>query len=347
MDKNLTNLYVETNTPNGIPTKSVLDEWLKSTLSYEESKGRLTIMDRRKKEFQEEYRKFAPIGAMLKKMERQITVAEQEYLELLHGLSLAKLEQQNNELTSKLTIVDPAFLPLKPNASQRKIQIIIGALAGFIIVLAVILTGSLINKTVQEPAKAIKVLGIPLLGIYPLLNQNAPFIAKANMRLLQKLFSKISPQEDPVTVGVVSIQKGEGKTTIIDMWTNELTRLNYKVENKTWDGQKLTPSAPGTNYVFIEFPPLDNMMLFPGSIPHLDHTFLLCRANRIWSKIDKEMLAMFSKANSGDPLAILNGVDSEFAEEYIGEVPKKRNLFRAFLKRGVKFQFGDKKKLRK
>ena len=83
------NLYMQSNTPNGIPTRTVLDEWLKTSLQFEQSKARLAVMDKRKVEFVDEYRKYAPLGATLKKIERQINVSEQEYLELLHGLNTA------------------------------------------------------------------------------------------------------------------------------------------------------------------------------------------------------------------------------------------------------------------
>jgi len=41
-------------------------------------------------DFVRTYQKFAPLGAMLKRIEREIKVAEQSYLELLRSLNLAK-----------------------------------------------------------------------------------------------------------------------------------------------------------------------------------------------------------------------------------------------------------------
>ena len=214
LKNSLDKLHLESNTPSGIPTKDILDEWLKTTLAFEQSKAKLTVMDKRKKEFEEEYRKFAPLGAMLKKIEREIGVSEQEYLELLHGLNLARLTQQNTELTSKLNIVDPPFLPLKPNASKRIIQVLIGFVVGFILVLALVLANALINKTLLEPLRARKTINLPLLGIYPLLTENANFLENAKLRLLQQFLSTINTDEKPITVGILSTQKGEGKTTL-------------------------------------------------------------------------------------------------------------------------------------
>lgn len=339
----LTKLYTETNTPNGIPTKSVLDEWLKSTLSLEQSNARLTVMDKRKKVFVDEYHRFAPLGAMLKKVERQISVAEQEYLELLHGLSLANLAQQNNELTSKLTLVDAPYLPVKANPSKRAMQIIIGFMAGFIIVLAFIITSSLVNKTVQQPVKASKKIGLPLLGIYPLLNNNPRYIAKANLRLMQQLLSTINIKESLITIGVISTQKQEGKSTIIEMWQQQLEALGYNVEKKNWERDKLLTAKTNTKFLIIEFAALDEIIILPDTIPDLQHVFLVCRANRVWTKIDEQTLDIFSKNYPHPISAILNGVEGDFAEEYIGEMPKKRNTLRSRFKRWIKFEFGNKK----
>lgn len=339
----INNLYSQTLTPNGIPTKTVLDEWLKSTLSFEQSKARLTAMDQRRTEFVEQYRKYAPLGATLKKIERQINVSEQEYLELLHGLNTAKLTQQNNELTTKLNVVDPPFLPLKPNASKRIMLVAVGFIVGLILVLIMILARALVNKTVQKPDKACQAIGIPLLGIYPLLNTNADFIAKSNLRLLQQLLSRVAGSSGPVTVGLISIQKSEGKSTILELWQQQLQQLNYKVVSQQWkDG--IMPYDKGADFVLVEFPALDNMVIKPGSMPALDHCFLLCRANRIWGKIDKQLLEIFEKATGNRAALLLNGTSTDFAEEYVGEVPRKRSALRTYIKKLFKFEFGNKNK---
>jgi hypothetical protein len=338
------NLYLQTLTPNGIPTKNVLDEWLKTSLAFEQSKARLAAMDKRRVEFVDQYRKYAPLGATLKKIERQINVSEQEYLELLKGLNTAKLTQQNNELTTKLNVVDPPFLPLKANPSKRMMLVIVGFLVGFILVLICTLAHALINKTLQKPDKACQATGMRLLGIYPLLNANSEFIEKANVRLIQQLLSRIDMPARPVTIGLFSVQSSEGKSTVIDLWERQLTALNYNVITLQWkDG--LVPYTTGSDIVLMEFPPLDSWVIRPGMLPKLDHTFVVCRANRIWGKIDKQLLEIFSKTSGNHPALLLNGISTDFAEEYIGEVPRKRSVIRSFIKKLVKFEFGNRKKI--
>ena len=363
LKNSLDKLYTDSNTPNGIPTKSVLDEWLKTTLAYEQSKAKLGVMGKRKKEFDQEYKRFAPLGATLKKIERQITVSEQEYLELLHGLNMAKLTQQNTELTSKLNVVDLPYLPLKPNASKRMMLVIVGFLAGFILILAFILANALMSRTLLEPSRARKTIDAPLLGIYPLLNgKNADFVKRANLRLIQEILASVDTHKKPVTIGLLSMQSGEGKTTIINLIEEELLNLHYSVEKQLLisnSSDHLTNYLPITikepmrktygismpnsfedflvekenkhrnikDFILIEFPSLEDIIIKPGLFPQLSSSILLCRANRAWSKVDKNILSSFIKTTGNKPQFILNGVETDFAAEYIGKVPKKGNSF--------------------
>jgi polysaccharide biosynthesis transport protein len=345
LQASVTNLYTQTNTPYGIPTQNVLNEWLKNTLEYEQGKARLAVMDKRKKEFVEEYRKYAPLGATLKKIERQINVSEQEYMEMLHGLNIAQLNQQNNELTTKMNIVDAPYLPLKANASKRMILVVVGFLVGFILVLTVILARALINKTLQNSEKAARLVGIPYLGLYPLNNSNAAFLAKSSLRLAQQLLSNIDPAKQPVSIGFISVQNKEGKSTLMNIFFEELTKLNYTVEKQVWN-KDLTLLHSEKEFLLIEFPPLDTLVIKPSSLPPLHQTILVCRANRIWSKIDKQLLALFCKTTTNKPVLLLNGVNPDFAEEFVGEVPRKRSFFRTLFKRLIKFEFGNRKKIR-
>lgn len=344
LKKSLDKLYAQSNTPNGIPIRTVLDEWLKATLASEQSKARLSVMDKRKKELTEQYKKFAPLGATLKKMERQISVSEQAYLELLHGLNQARLTQQNNELTSKLTIVDPPYLPIKPNTSKRKVMILVGFLAGFIVVLSIILTNTLLNKTLLEPQRAKKIIGLPIFGIYPLLKSSARFLLKAKTRLLQQLLSQISDLDKKSVVGITSIQHGEGKSTIATVLETGLHEQNIPCKKDSWKPGYQSDGKPGI--LLLELPPLEDLVMTKGLLLEMTHVIIVCRANRVWGKMDNELVEVLQKVVPLHPLPILNGVDTDFAEEYIGEVAKKRTGIRALIKRVVKFEFGNRKKIR-
>ncbi len=345
MKGSVNDLYSHSLTPNGIPNKFVLDEWLKTSLDVEQNNARLTEMDKRKIEFSQEYKKYAPLGALLKKIERLISVSEQEYLEMLHGLNTAKLTQQNNELTTKLNIVDPPYLPLKANASKRILLVMVGFMVGFILVLSIILARVLINQTLQRPDRATGLTGLPILGIYPLLTAPANFIQRSNLRLVQQILPLLNFSQKPVTLGFFSVQEQEGKSTLIKVLRQEFSKLNFTVDCLQWK-EGMTAFSSSKDIVLLEFPPLDSMMVRPGLIPDIDHSILVCRANRVWGKIDKNLLSLFVKSTGLSLSFILNGVKNDFAEEYIGEIQKNRFFLRSYLKGLAKFEFGNKKNIR-
>ena len=348
LNTSVNNLYLQSNTPNGIPTKQVLDEWIKSTLAYEQSKARLTVMDKRKKEFQEEYRKFAPLGAMLKKIERQIGVSEQEYLQLLHGLNMAKLTQQNNELTTRLNVVDPPYLPLKPNASKRIVLVAVAFMLGLFFVLGFLLARALMSKAMSHPDGASKSVGIPLLGIYPLLREHEAFREVALLRLVQQVLARIQPGLSPYIAAIVSNEPQEGKTTLVDLLLRKLGEGGFRATQLAWQpGMTLTYLRQNpSDVVLIVVPPLSRVIIAPGQFPVVDDVYLVCRANRIWSRIDQNILQTFMRITHTQPLLLLNGVEAVFAEEFIGEVPKKRARLRSMIKRIARFEFGNRRRLK-
>ncbi|MEI6947122.1 hypothetical protein V9K67_07985 [Paraflavisolibacter sp. H34] len=340
MDGTMDKLYEKSNTPNGIPTREVLDEWLQASLAYERNKAKLSVMDKRKREFDTEYRKYAPLGATLKKIERQIGVTEREYLDYLHSLSQARMTQQSNKLSGNLTIVDPPFLPLKPNASKRMLLVAVGFVAGFALVLAVVLARFMLNRTLRDPKRAAAVTGLSLMGLYPLKSAPPAFLARAQLRLLQQLLSKVHFTETPVRIGFISTQEGEGKSTLIDLLHESLSERNYKVEKLQWTRDGLTGRRAAAEIELVEFPALETVVIGPNQFPHLHGAYLVCRANRVWVRNDKDLLAIFTRTTGLTPSFILNGVEKDFAEEYIGDVPKKRFRVRTAAKRLFRFEFG-------
>ena len=210
--------------PEGLPISLLLNDWINNIIDYEETKAGLIVLGERIKEFQKQYAAYAPAGANLKRIEREISVSEQEYLELLHGLNLAKLKMQDAEISSNIKAVDPPYYPLSPNPTKRKILIIIAALLGFIIIFVTILVMEYFDDTLKNPAKASKILDLPALGIFPKIflktgAVNFPFVTN---RLLEMIIQQIDRHPDiknsgssTKTLVFVSTLSNEGKTVIM------------------------------------------------------------------------------------------------------------------------------------
>jgi uncharacterized protein involved in exopolysaccharide biosynthesis len=227
---------------------NLMDNYLASLKDYEETKAGLNGMERKIQDAQKEYDNYAPAGVNLKRIEREIAVAEQEYLELLKGLNLAKLKVQDIELSSNIKAVDPPYYPLAPNPTKRLLLIVVAALLGFIIVLSVILILEYFDGTLKNPLKASKILGLEPAGVYPRITDkintiHLPFITN---RLLEMVIQQVElhPKghlggHDPRTILFFSTQNDEGKTTILENLARKLKNQGKKVIVVNFSGDSL------------------------------------------------------------------------------------------------------------
>lgn len=216
-------LYSYTNTVDGLPLNDLLQQWLVNVIKYEESKATMEVLAQRIREFYEYYKTFAPLGATQKRIEREINVAEQEYLSLLHSLNLSKLKQQDIELSSNIKAVDPPYYPLKPLKGKEGILVIVAGLFGFIFVAFLIIALEYLDNTIRTADRLEELSKLRIAGLFPrIINRygsyNLPFITNRlieltvhNIRLNVRQNIK---HGGPALVVIFSSLKKEGKTYI-------------------------------------------------------------------------------------------------------------------------------------
>jgi uncharacterized protein involved in exopolysaccharide biosynthesis len=231
-------LYGYGNTTEGLPVSTLLSDWIANVIEYEDTKAGINVLGERIKEFQKQYAIYAPAGANIKRIEREISVSEQEFLEILHGLNLAKLKMQDAELSSTIKAVDPPFFPLSPNPTKRKILVIMAALVGFLIVFSSILAFEYFDDTLKNTYKVSKFVKLKVLGVYPkiLLNTgslNFPFVTN---RLLEIIIQQIDllTTKDTDSAGVRTLLflgslSNEGKTVTAGNIAWKLKKQGKKV----------------------------------------------------------------------------------------------------------------------
>lgn len=234
-------LYLYSHSTQGMPIKTLLESWLTNTLAYEEAKAALIVLARRKLDFVRTYQKFAPLGAMLKRIEREIKVAEQSYLELLRSLNAAKMKQQRLDMSTNIKVVDPAYFPISPKASKTKILIAAAFLFGLILVAFVILILEYFDSSVKSPKRVMWETKLKLAGAYPRIGSasQARELTSITNRLIDMIIrnikldiSKAETEEDdnaPKLVLLVSTQKRMGKTIMGQKVVNRLRDMGHKV----------------------------------------------------------------------------------------------------------------------
>lgn len=223
IEKQVDEIYTFENSIEGIPRNKALPDWMDNVIETENLKASIGVMDKRNKDFREQYAIYAPAGANIKRIEREISVSEQGYLEILHGLNLAKLKLQDNELSSNLKAIDPPYYPLSPIPGKRKILVAAALFLGTILILSIILLMEFFDNTLKNSTRATKILGLKSFGMMPKIvinpgNINFQFIQKRLIEIITqniKQFLSTHLSENPQKIiTIFSTQKMEGKTVL-------------------------------------------------------------------------------------------------------------------------------------
>ena len=195
-------------------------------------------MDAHNQALEEQFASYAPASANLKQIEREIEVAEQEYLEILRGLNLAKLKLQDTQLSSNLKTLDPPYFPLNPIPTKRKFIIIAISLMAVISLLAIIFIMELFDKSIKNDERASKIFGLTSLGMLPKIFKARPGIdlvkiqdrlMDSMMQNLQRTFLSQDLNNKPKIITVFSTQNNEGKTVIVRNLAKKLKSSGYKI----------------------------------------------------------------------------------------------------------------------
>jgi len=150
--ENIGQLYDINNSKNGVPAKMLFDDWVNAFVGVDKGEARLTVLSDIKRKYDRYYGQFAPLGSTMKRLEREIDVAEREYLEILHGLNQSKLREQNLLLSTNLKILDTPKFPDKPESSKRLLLIIGGFVVGLVLALVYVIVREYLKNIFKKSA---------------------------------------------------------------------------------------------------------------------------------------------------------------------------------------------------
>jgi len=264
-------LYIINNSVEGLPVADLLNAWLTNVIAYEESKAAFRVLTERRKQFQRYYEIFAPLGAEMKRIERLIGVTESEFLQLLHDLNLAKLRQQDDEMSTNIKVVDPPYFPLKPLKSKAMFLVIIAGFIGLILILAILIAMEYFDTTIKTIERAERIIKLKVAGIYPRITRK---LQSADMefivpRLVEMLAQNVSlaikekkeENQKPIMVLFFSMLDAEGKTTVgrelcnkLQSFGEKVLYLNYyNVDPESTSPYFEDPSQPGITDAEIQY----------------------------------------------------------------------------------------------
>lgn len=253
-------LYLYGHSTQGISIQSLLSSWLKNRITYVEARAGLRVLTQRKLDFIRTYQKMAPLGAMLTRIQREIKVSEQTYLELLRSLNLAKMKQQNMEMSTNIKVVDPPFFPIQPNPSKTKYIVLAAGIFGFMVVALLIIMLEYFDASLKNPSRVTEQTGMQLAGAYPIMSSShqANELSQITNRLVDMMIQKIKlglgksepKPEKPYVVLIFSTQNKTGKTLITQKIINRMRSMGDKVLFLNYDDGKILAEEEDFNYSY-------------------------------------------------------------------------------------------------
>jgi len=324
-------LYSYGSTTEGLPLQTLLTDWLDNVIMYEDTKAGLKVQSDRIREFQKQYAIYAPAGANIKRIEREINVNENEYLEILHGLGQAKLKVQDMELTSSIKAVDPPYYPLTANPTKRKMMVVVAAFFGFLFLLTMMLAMEYFDKSLKNPEKARKQIKLVHAGIFPKIFLktnllNYPFLINRILELIlqnigayrkdanQKtktilFFSSLSNEGKSVLAGNLALNlKKQGKTVLM---------MNYAFDSETKSNNQVSNRPPKNK----RYPFLSVMLGYEDK--RIDYNSPFLREPEMYLESNEyvtyEMNASFYRAETYQDL--LNGIRTNEPDYVLIEIP--------------------------
>ncbi|MCP4438417.1 MAG: hypothetical protein GY810_05685 [Aureispira sp.] len=372
MEKDLSDVFAINYTTSGVKSKEILQKWFENIIAIGESKARLDIYDQRSENFKQLYSTMAPVGSNLTKIEREVGVAESEYLRILEALNLAKLRQQNIALSTRLKIVDNPKFPKSPDPSKRKLLIIIAFLLGLALIIAILVILEFLDQSIRQPKKLIKLTKLELASAFPLFpKKESKHIHYEQLKTMLSLklsncITKHTPPKNNLKIGIISMYPSEGKSFIINELNNLFQQKNKSVNlfipqpkdgsATTTEGNiqyydpnlielgaveifKLDKQPSEQNITLVEYPYWHSHLTPSNLLQNMDLCILVVQANRSWKYADRIALQDLKSTLSAPPYTFLNGVKLGFMEEVVGQLPRTRSKLRLYLRRILHLEF--------
>ena len=323
-------------------------------------------MQIRQAEFINQFKRYAPLGSTTKRIERQITVFESEYLEILNNLNAALQNEQNTDMISNMRITDEARFPISAIPSKKKIYIIIAILFTFILYVLGVFLVELMDQRIKTPGKIGLLTGIDFLGAF-CSNANNKYMNteaiqhKSFLFIFEKIKTCSVNGNKPFIIQILSVWEGAGKTAIAEILHRELKKRGHSVKtlnifsitsekgtdtsiqsninpfyNASYYTDLLTVEDKQKDYILSEIPAISFGIDNPVLLKDADLSLVIYDASLTWSKADSFNIQKLKQLIPNHLYSILSNASPENLEEVYGEIQKKRSKLRILIKKVLK-----------
>lgn len=220
--------------------QELLDQLAKLEGDRQVLQAKAMALDSIVRTYTREIRTLPPRETQLARLTRAVKVAEGTYLLLAQRLQEAKIEE--NTIVDNLRIVDRAIPPGAPVKPRTTRNTIFGVALGLVLGVAAAYLMEMLETTFQTPEEVERVLGLPVLGVIPFLQEpgrgkEIPLIGDGSRRApfaeafrhLRTNITYLSADRPVRRIAVTSPGPGEGKDTVSANLAIALAQLGKRV----------------------------------------------------------------------------------------------------------------------
>lgn len=337
-------------TKEGVSTPSMIQQWLDAVLLSTKSEAEMKVVNEWKTSLDQRYIHYAPVGAVLKRKNREIGFSEQSYLSILHALNMARLRQKNLQMSSAtLRIINPPVLPIAAEPTKRKIVVAAAFLATMIFVLGFFLLIELLDRTLRDKLRAERITRGKIIGAFPGTGKmgerryTQQYREIAARSIGNAALNYLSPTARPNILNIFSTAQGDGKSQVCEQLATFFTQAGMRVRVVSWNkdfnieqrqfllAEKLSDfvqDAKGdlplteADIVLVEYPPLADSSVPRELLRHAALNILVAPANRTWKETDQLLYEKAVTLSGDTPVTIcLNCASRDTVQTFTGLLP--------------------------
>ena len=298
-------------TETGVKANEMLGRWLDQILLMEKTKAQMTATDIMKKNLDDQYLFYAPIGATLDRKARHISFIEGNYMSMLGALNAARLRQRNLQMTTAaLRVLNPPMFPLNAQPTNR-MMILLGAfLLAFMFTALYFFLIELLDRTLRDRMRSERITKVPVMGCFPK-ESNLRYrrfnktIADMALKQLSKALLPHFKEGQQNVLNLLSTDSGNGRSYLAQELENYWISIGLQVRRLTYDEdflaedskfilakdiKDLCPDILPDEIAIIEYPNLDDNSISPSLLNMATVNLMVTRANRTWKDVDQKAL---------------------------------------------------------
>lgn len=330
-------------TRDGYPTANFVTLWIDELLKFQKAEAQLLVMDNFKKQLDQQYSHFSPIGSTIKRQERSINFTEQSYLSILGSLNTARLRLKSLEMNSAtLKVINPPTFPLESLPTKRR-SIVAGAFIGSLVfILGIFLIIELLDRTLRDRIRTERVTSGRVLGAFPRVGglrrrlYHKACREKAAHYVANQVYGYFNTSQSPHVVNLLTLSINNKNLEISEELAGYWRSLGVGV--RVLDYQKdFNPSsreflfAKGVqdfyqemseDIILVNHAPLKSSPVPSTLLRQAAVNLLLVRADSVWKDSDQILFKELNKQSGESPVLIcLSEAEQVVVENFTGMLP--------------------------